>query len=287
MFQYFAGIYLSEKLGKRLQIDTSELRRARNNHSSQISNLALDADFIDLEHELGPAGYFLHRLAVFAQRKWPSAYKKVPFAPNVYSSPVVGFDPSLAVLKGTPFIRGYYQSWKYMASSHVGETGFQINPSLHSDWLQENSRKISSPGVVAVHVRRGDFLQQGDDWGTLAAEYYRDALEDLRKRLVVREVWIFTDSHQIVSNEFADIFSNMGLNPIWVDPEGLQDAESSFCLMARASNIVIANSTFSWWAAMSGSQDKVVYAPSKWFRGRSDPADLVPPAWNLVESKWN
>lgn len=287
MFQYSAGQYLSQRLGTQLLIDTSELRRAKNNHASQISNLDLEGEFIDFEHELGPARYFFHRLAVYAQRKWPGAYKKVPFVPNVYSSPVVGFDPSLAILNGTPFIRGYYQSWKYIASSRLGKAGFQIRPSLHSHWLEENARKISSPDVVAVHVRRGDFLQQGNDWGTLASGYYRDALENLRRRLVVREVWVFTDSHATVSDEFSEMFSEMGLNLVWVDPEGLQDAETSFCLMSRASNIVIANSTYSWWAAMAGDQNKVVYAPTKWFRGRPDPADLMPPVWNLVESKWN
>jgi hypothetical protein len=56
--------------------------------------------------------------------------------------------------------------------------------------------------------------------------------------------------------------------------------------MSLASANVIANSTFSWWAAALNQNKGFVVAPDKWFRGLEDPKDLIPPDWILVKSQW-
>ena len=51
--------------------------------------------------------------------------------------------------------------------------------------------------------------------------------------------------------------------------------------MRRCRHFVIANSTFSWWAAWLGEKkDSVIVAPRRWFEDPTrNSSDIVPPRW--------
>ena len=51
-------------------------------------------------------------------------------------------------------------------------------------------------------------------------------------------------------------------------------------LLASCLHFVIANSTFSWWAAWLGlAPDKMVVVPRKWFAGAEPPTGMIPATW--------
>ena len=60
---------------------------------------------------------------------------------------------------------------------------------------------------------------------------------------------------------------------------------SDLYLMSKFKNIIIANSTFSWWAAYLGLQNKKVLAPIEWFGKKRtnnnlvETKDLMPDNW--------
>ena len=72
----------------------------------------------------------------------------------------------------------------------------------------------------------------------------------------------------------------------WVDPKDLPDDAEALILMSKARNFIIANSTFSWWAAMLSNSKGVVVAPEKWYRNMDDPNDLLPHEWCTIPSYW-
>jgi len=55
-------------------------------------------------------------------------------------------------------------------------------------------------------------------------------------------------------------------------------------LMTLCKHHIIANSSFSWWAAwLSTNPRKIVIAPQKWFNNATrNTKDLIPQAWTLI-----
>jgi hypothetical protein len=60
----------------------------------------------------------------------------------------------------------------------------------------------------------------------------------------------------------------------------------SLLLMALCRRHIIANSTFSWWGANLADESELVLAPIPWMKNGSQPKDLYPGKWELVESSW-
>jgi hypothetical protein len=135
-----------------------------------------------------------------------------------------------------------------------------------------------------MHVRRGDYSKpENREFGMLSQEYFLDSLELLRNQAELRntEVWVFSDSLEAVKAEFG----KSGEHFRFVEPPVESTAAESLLLMANGAAIIGSNSTFSYWSALLSTHQNVI-APSKWFRSREDPVDLIPPNWSRQESVW-
>ena len=65
------------------------------------------------------------------------------------------------------------------------------------------------------------------------------------------------------------------------------DEINCFASMVSCTHFIIANSTFSWWAAFLGASSRggVVIAPSVWiYKTGNDVKNLYPPEWTIVHS---
>ena len=68
---------------------------------------------------------------------------------------------------------------------------------------------------------------------------------------------------------------------IFIDHNGARKNYEDLRLMSQCKHHIIANSSFSWWGAWLGRNDKkIIIAPKKWF---NDPGfetkDLIPRSW--------
>lgn len=155
-------------------------------------------------------------------------------------------------------IDGYWQSSKYFES-------------IRTELLQEFKLKmqISIPDfilsncTVSVHVRRTDYLNH-DRYGFLGEGYYRTAL-DLMKLKVKNATFIF------FSDDITWCKEVFGTRE---DVRFYQEDNKSDCvdliLMSKCKHQIIANSSYSWWAAwLNSNEEKIVIRPSHPFRDES------------------
>jgi hypothetical protein len=148
---------------------------------------------------------------------------------------------------------GYWQSEKYFQN---------ISDKIRNEFKLPK-HDINSD-MVAVSVRRGDYLALGDVFHNLDEEYYGDAREVFPDATFV----VFSDDPEWCEQnlEWADVVVKG--NPAIVD----------LALLASFKNHIIANSSFAWWGAWLADGDTVV-APRDWFTNGLDTTDLIPDRW--------
>jgi len=134
-------------------------------------------------------------------------------------------------------------------------------------------------GSVVAHVRRGDYVtmqSSREAFGELSGRYYRDAFDYLG--VAVGDAIFFTDDVEYVSDQFGARLEMI------LGADDLHSPLETVRVMGSAKDIVIPNSTFSWWAAELVAPQGRVVAPSHWFLDR--PADQWPSRgyWHLVEN---
>jgi hypothetical protein len=184
-------------------------------------------------------------------------------------------------------LRGYWESELYFAGS---EELIRKEFTLKASMLRENAElafQITASESVCVHVRRTDVLDEGDPKGFVGLEYYETAIEYMASRLQSPCFYIFSD-------DIAWCSKNLDIRHrhYFVEHEAgrLQSDAEDLMLMSRCRHFIIANSTFSWWAAWLGtSAQELVIAPQRWFKCeglwhpgiphvvRSD--DIIPSRW--------
>lgn len=283
LFGYFAGKYYSLQTDSNVRFDTSQFGKGFSEHSSKITSFALPDNFSDYESNRR-AAYWL-RLAANRLLKYAKiAPERTQRLMRIYDSSTDGYDSGLAAVPSGYLVRGYFQTYKY-SSEVLAALGSVISLQNPSSWFLKNASLADRTKPIMVHVRRGDYSRLQQEFGLLAVDYFLQGCQIVRERLADpdREVWIFSDELDAVRNEFSK--AGIGLNVRWIEvPKGLDDAES-LLLMSRGSGNVISNSTFSWWSAIL-NPESIVVAPEKWFRGKPDPQDLVPPHWVMLPSIW-
>lgn len=154
-------------------------------------------------------------------------------------------------------LTGHYQTEKYFKEYRKQILdAFDINP------IQSN--------YIAIHVRRGDYLEKPKSFPFVGREYFIRGIEYFKSK-----------GHNLFMVFGDDIEWNKeninypGCEFIYRNGDMWQD----FSEMAGCTGHIISNSTFSWWAAWIA--DKETVAPKIWFGdgARLDTKDIIPDRW--------
>jgi hypothetical protein len=126
---------------------------------------------------------------------------------------------------------------------------------IASDMLRTSS--------VAIHVRRGDYASPtvARVLQSLDVEYYRAAVDLVRRRVKSPEFYVFSDDYSFARGHLSFIKGEV----TFIDSNKTSALED-FYLMRKAKHWVIANSTFSWWPAwLSKHDESLIVMPEEWF----------------------
>jgi len=165
-------------------------------------------------------------------------------------------------------IEGYFQSYKYFIDYKIDilEKAF-IDFNLNEKY-RNFYKMILDSDSVSIHVRRNQYDN------LLEMDYYIKALNIFEKQNIDAKYFVFTDD--IVW--CRDNFKNPSFVFIEVDnPDEIQE----LYLMSTCKHNIIANSSFSWWAAFfSNKKNSIVVAPRNTQIGVFD--KFYPIEWNLI-----
>lgn len=179
-------------------------------------------------------------------------------------------------------IDGYFQSYKYSENiknilvNLFDRKSYKFNSSL----LERNYMKVNNCESVSVHIRRGDYLKNKHNLeyhGVLNLSYYLNSIDFMRSRINNPKFFIFSDDILWAKKNLPnsdDIFFLDNSHGYHLD---------DFMIMKECRHNIIANSSYSWWAAhLNVNTKKNVVAPKNWIKGIDyQSSDLFPFEWNI------
>jgi hypothetical protein len=168
---------------------------------------------------------------------------------------------------------GYFQSEKYFADYSKKIKDLFSPDDETNKYITDKYGEVLSGEVVSIHIRRGDYLKFKNVHPTCTKEYYMEAMSTLPENT----------NYMIFSDDPEWCLKNFNVKHFKV-VEGEKDYVDMY-LMSMCKNNIIANSSFSWWAAWLNKNDnKIVIAPKIWFGpdGPKDDYDLLPEKWTTM-----
>ncbi|MBQ4406242.1 MAG: alpha-1,2-fucosyltransferase [Bacteroidales bacterium] len=132
--------------------------------------------------------------------------------------------------------------------------------------------------TLSIHIRRGDFTTESNQkqYGNICTEhYYQSAISEVLKYNEDITILIFSDDAEYVRKTY-----NLP-NSIIVDWNTKENSYLDMYLMSKCDYMIIANSTFSYWAAKLNKKAKKIFCPSKWLNNID--IDIYPDNWHKIE----
>lgn len=252
MFQYALGRVLARKHGVPLVLDASWFNAEGWAEVSHFLKLPLKAKVV--RHcSLGARA--LRKIT--GKHYWE--YRGVPVLREVGDDQ--SFDARFLEAPADCMLFGYFQSPLYFESI-AGPLREELN-GLLKDALRvpEDLRaKLIDPNSVTVHVRRKDYLIH-PAFQVCDTAYYQESIRQMRSDIPDARFYIFSDDPDWCRGEFHEADQEVvDLRATAANP--LYDLH----LMSLASHHIIANSTYSWWAAWLGDKPgQRVIMPERWY----------------------
>jgi hypothetical protein len=142
----------------------------------------------------------------------------------------------------------------------------------------ELAKRVSEVTAVSLHVRRGDYVNNPETTaihGVCTLEYYQAAIKYIAERIEQPVFFVFSDNIEWVKDNIKLDYPCQ-----YVDHNHGVESYNDMRLMSYCQHHIIANSSFSWWAAwLNPHIEKIIIAPKRWFATKTDTRDLLPASW--------
>jgi hypothetical protein len=275
LFQYAFGRSLSIMSGEELFF--YQIGEDRADRPIQLTCLNVSIRFLEAKDLAKFYRYSNSRLLYRIERRvlksFPSLNRSVLVEPNLSYIDPGKFNERI--------FDGYWQSYKYFDTIKEllqKELKLKEDISLPVGLLHE----INQLNSVSVHIRRGDYLsgKSRSIYHHLNESYYLNSISAISKFVEDPVFFIFSDD----TNWVKENFNFQGNHNIRYAEHSFSPASCiDFSLMKECKHNIIANSTFSWWAAWLNSYtNKKVIAPAIWYkddRVNDTIEELLPAEW--------
>ena len=261
MFQYAAGYAAAKAANASLYVDISAFKeyRTRNLELKKFGFKINLADNDDIE-KLNKKHFF--RKTLFKDKKKT-------------------FYPEILKIKNSAYLKGYWQSEKYFA--HIRDEILQLFEFKNLDFIKNTQilQKIKNSNSISVNLRLGDYISN-DTYRKIyflcTKEYYKKALEYICTQVENPVFFVFSDEIEKAAEFLPDGYCYTFVNSAnW---------QEDMYFMKNCRHNIIANSSFSWWAAwLNNFPEQIVVSPSRWFTKEAGicDKDIVPSSWVKIK----
>lgn len=130
---------------------------------------------------------------------------------------------------------------------------------------QEKQRildEIRQQNMVAIHVRHGDYMSEANQkiYRVPSPEYYQKSMAYLRERQPDCRFLFFSDDIEWCKEKFG-----RESDCLFIEEIEDNSPQEDMYFMQQCKHFIIANSSFSWWAAWLGPEDAIKIAPKSWY----------------------
>lgn len=155
------------------------------------------------------------------------------------------------------YFSGYWQSYKYFDSIQ-GLREELLPPEPKLDYSMRALDEIRDSNSCAVHWR---FYTEHKEYNKQLINYYLASITQIQKKNPDIKFFIFSDDLQ----QAREMLKSFNIECVFVDnieAKGNRQSLEDFYLMYACKNIIIGDSSFSWWAAwLSDHGKKLIYFP--------------------------
>ena len=277
LFQFAFGFAHAARHGVKLRVATDLFSGYGLHHGYELAQVfsvePTQANASDLQALLGP---WRHTATRRLLSRW---------GPGIWRAGLAAFEPApgwwsgVSRLGAQAYVHGYWQSERYFA-----EHAFALRRALQFRRLPsaDNARWLARLGncvSVSVHIRGGDYVNNAKNRRIYAAcgpAYYRAAMDHIRSAHAGARFFVFSDDVAWARHCLSDRLDAVEI----VDFNRGAESWNDLRLMSQCQHQVIANSSFSWWAAWLGERPgKTTIAPRQWYLAPGRDQDLVPERW--------
>lgn len=287
LFQYAYARALSLRSNTPLTIDTSWYSHIPNKDTKRfflLNKYNISQDVICRESTESLYSVYIRKIIHKIQRV--RGYSDYVYYPN----------ESLPI-RGNKTVEGYWNCETYFKDIEKllkQELTLKEELSKSAQEAKEKIQKLSDvTDVVLIHVRRGDYITNQHahaHHGFTGVQYYTEAIHTLLSK--IKSVATKNIPHFILASDdvvwtkehIIPLLGNMQYT-VLSEEFRMPDYEELY-IMSCCTHFIIANSTFSWWAAWLSDtakkmgKEKIVIGPKQWTANPSvDTRDVLPKDW--------
>lgn len=259
MFCYAAGYSLAKKHNMKLYLDVSK-----------IGTNATEGRYLEL---------FNYDIKCDKRIQYPYKYNKLwnklgfnailrklctgIFVPVYLEDESMPYDENFFDNNRTVCIDGNWQNKWYCQEYQEDFQKMFIPKCKVSEGARRYVEKVKSCHSVSVHVRRGDYASM--NW-CLPMKYYDMAIETMAEKQPDSVFYIFSDDKAFVREYFDRLGEKYNIEIVDYE-DNLNTTIEDMYIMSSCENNIIANSTYSWWAAfLNSNENALVLCPRyrKW-----------------------
>lgn len=256
LFCYCFGYALSKEKRADLVLDTS----------MQDNGVARELELLNLEVKYDQRISYCYKKNVLA-RAFANKLRKrtaIGFKTNIYKEklPTV-YEPAVFNIYEDTYFKGNWQSEKYFVKYKEDLLNILTPKEGRSKSVKQLCLEMQECCSVAVHVRRGDYVQIGCQ---LNMEYYGKAIHKMISLLTDKPIilYMFSDEIEYCKQYFSALQKEIGeaMEIRYPAYESDNRTLDDLILMSNCHHMIMANSSYSWWSAwLNKNDDKIVICP--------------------------